>query len=169
MGGANSIKWLNYLIPHVVSKFHSIYKMLLNFKCLHKTFLGFYKIVKTMLGWPNFFWGTKSVKGLSSWISLNACVLISKTWSLQIPFHRKYSRAFYVVKQCFSQLFIFLRIIFISRSWSDCFKGLTYWFSLTVAEFEKSKCPDSVILKNVYINFLQIILGNVTSWEKPIL
>ena len=50
LGGVNSLKWLNHLVPHVGSRFHFIDKISVNFKSLHKPFLGFYKLPKTMLG-----------------------------------------------------------------------------------------------------------------------
>ena len=48
-GGGNSVKQLNYLIPHTASRFHFI----------DITFLCFYKPLRIMLAGPDLFWGNQ--------------------------------------------------------------------------------------------------------------
>ena len=69
--GTNSVKWLNYLVPHTASRLHFIDKISVKFICPHAAFCRFYKSLKILLVGTDLFWGTKSMKELNYWISLN--------------------------------------------------------------------------------------------------
>ena len=71
-GGTNSVKWMIYFVQQTASRFNFIDEFPVNFMFLHKLFLRklSIKIIFFWEGWegeggPDFFWGTKSMKGLN--------------------------------------------------------------------------------------------------------